>query len=204
MARSTFDVWAWRRLLMVAMPVALLLLGGCTPLVRQRTLPPSIRAVHVPMILNRTSQPGLEERLTAAVQTEVLADGRLRLVKRREADAIVMIELTDFDRVGFTFDGDEFPTTQLFRVEATLEIRENIPGTPLIGGRRRLVVEQPYDADTRSIAYNALPDSLEFFYEGFGRQVVQELLTGDYSGVNDDRGDDQPEAPAPAVLVPGR
>jgi hypothetical protein len=192
------------RWLMLLVPFLALLATGCTPLVRQRTLPPSIRAVHVPMILNRTSQPGLEERLTVAVQTEVLADGRLALVRRPESDAVVMIELTDFDRVGFGFDGDDFPTTQLLRVEAVMEIRENIPGKPLIGGRRRIVIEQPYDADTRSTAYNALPDSLEFFYEGFGRQVVQELLTGDYSGVKQTQDDDQPEAPPPAIIVPGR
>jgi hypothetical protein len=181
-----------------------LFLTGCTPLVRQRTLPASVRSVHVPMIVNRTAQPGLEERMTVAVQRELLADGRLRVVRRQEADAIVQIELRDFDRVGFSFDADDFPTTQMLRVEATMEIRENIPGTPLIGGRRLIIVEQPYDADTRSIFYNALPDSLDFFYEGFGRQIVQELLTGDYSGVDSDRLNEMPEAPAPAVIVPGR
>jgi hypothetical protein len=201
MASSTSNA---ARLLLLLLAPMVAFLTGCAPLVRERTLPPSIRAVHVPMIVNRSAEPGLEERMTASVQKEILADGRLRLVRRQEADAIVNVEIRDFDRDGFSFDGDDFPTTQMFRIEATMEIRENIPGTPLIGGRRRSVVEQPYDADTRSISYNALPDSLEYFYEGFGRQVVLELLTGDYSGVESDGDAEGDEAPPPAVIVPGR
>ena len=113
MASSTSNA---ARLLLLQIAPMVAFLTGCAPLVRERTLPPSIRAVHVPMIVNRSAEPGLEERMTASFQKEILADGRLRLVRRQEADAIVNVEIRDFDRDGFSFDGDDFPTTQMFRI----------------------------------------------------------------------------------------
>jgi hypothetical protein len=177
---------------------------GCTPIPRQRTLPASIRAVHVPMPYNRTSTPGLEERIAVAVQKEILADGRLRLVRPREADALVKITLRDFDRVGDFFDGDDFATGQRLRAEVDLEILENIPTYPVVGGVRRLLVEQNILADTRSVGYLPEPESMANFYEGFAKVIVQELITGEYTDALTTADVETAERLGVPILLPGR
>jgi hypothetical protein len=159
-----------------------LLAAGCRPLVRTRTLPASVRSVHVPMILNRTSEPGIEERLTVEVQKELLADGRLNIVKRKEADAIIQITLSDFDRRTTYLDGDDFPVGQAYRLDLRMNIQENIPGLPTIGNVRPLSFEGGFNPDTRTIGFDAEPDRLDAFYRGVARNIVLELLTGEYSG----------------------
>src|SRR5690606_13916043 len=97
--------------LRAATPLAVIfmLLTGCATIVRERTLPPSIRSVYVPMAINRTAEIGLEERMTVAVQEELLADGRIEQARlAREADAIVRMAIVEYERVGFTFDSDDF------------------------------------------------------------------------------------------------
>lgn len=157
--------------------------AGCTPISRDRTLPPSIRAVHVPMIVNRTAEPGLEERLTVAVQQELLADGRLRLVSEKESDAIVRVTLTDFSTVTTSLDPDDFATGQLYELTANLIIVENIPGRPTIGGTRKVFVTHGLNNDPRSVSYDPEPRQMEVLARNFGRSVMLEVLTGEFADI---------------------
>lgn len=160
-----------------------LLLGGCSPIVRGRTLPPSVRAVYLPMVINRTAEPGVEEGLTRALQEELLADGRLNLVREQEADAIVRIVLTDFDRQTEEVDDDDFAANRAFDVAAQLLIEENIPGRPTIGGDRTVQTRVFYNNDPRTYTFDPEPDALNDVYMTMARQIVQEIITGEYTAV---------------------
>lgn len=165
-------------LLTFVLPV--LLLAGCSPIVRSRTLPPSIRNVYVPMIVNRTAMPGLEEELTTALQEEILADGRLNLVKQKDADAIVRITLIQFVPASEKLDEDKFSTRQMWTVEADMEVEENVPGRPLIGGIRKVLATQSYNADTRTTTFNGEPYEREILATNFGRVATMELIAGEF------------------------
>lgn len=157
-----------------------LLATGCSPVVRERTLPASIRNVYVPMIVNRSSEPGIEEELTASLQQEILADGRLNLVPEKNADAIVKITVTDFDTITRGLDSDDYPTAQLYDLKASMQILENIPGRPRVGGIRKLSVTHGFGADPRSSGYEPEPRQKERLYKSFGFQTTLELITGQF------------------------
>lgn len=160
--------------------VAVLFLNGCTPVVRARTLPPSVRTVYIPMVENRTSEPGLEERITVAIQEEILADGRLEIVRERSADAIVPITIRQFDTVPVTLDADGFGTLKEWRVEADFDILENIPGRPRIGERRKVEVRHVFSDDTRIVNFNPEPREKEQLARVFAQRFVLELMTGEF------------------------
>lgn len=181
--------------LWVACAMVLLLGTGCTPLVRERTLPPSIRSVYIPMIDNRTQEYGLEERFTEAFQREVLADGRLRVVREKEADAIIRITLVNFAAVPQSFDSDRFPTSQTYQVEARMQIQENLPGRPTIGGTRQFRTNHFFNADPRTTTYDPEPRRKEELATAFARDAMLELMTGDF---------EDPEAPRSGSDTPQR
>lgn len=160
--------------------VAVLFLNGCTPVVRARTLPPSVRTVYIPMIENRTSEPGLEERITVAIQEEVLADGRLDIVRERSADAIVPITIRQVDIVPVTLDADGFGTLKEYRIEADFDILENIPGRPRIGDRRDLEVRYVFNDDPRSVNFNPEGREIDQLARVFAQRFVLELMTGEF------------------------
>lgn len=186
--------------------LCLMILVGCRPIAREQTLPPSVRSVYVPMILNKTSEPGLEERLTVELQKEILADGRLRLVGERQADAVVKITLMEFDRQATFLDRDDFPVGQAYAVRANLAIEENIPGRPEIGGIRRVYINQGFNADPRTTTYDPEPRTKEALARSMAKALLMEIMTGDYTAYDPTalEVDDGPRSlPLPGISVGG-
>jgi outer membrane lipopolysaccharide assembly protein LptE/RlpB len=84
-----------RRLGGLTLTVAALALAACGYSF-QGTLPSHIKTVSVPMFVNRTSQPGVEGIITQAVVHAFATNGRLRVVRTTEADAILDGEVTGY------------------------------------------------------------------------------------------------------------
>lgn len=162
--------------------LALVLIAGCAPTVRHRTLPPSIRNVYLPMIRNRSSEPGFEEIFTIAAQEEFLADGRLNLVRAHEADAFIEVSILSLDVEPVNQDDNNFATVKQYVVQARFEILENIPGLPMIGEPRTFRVTHVFNDDPRTTYFNPEPEEKQVLAEGFARRLVMEVLTGQYEG----------------------
>jgi len=57
---------------------------------RANTLPPEVRSIGIPIFVNRTNRPELEQRVTEAVIDEFSTRGRLRILAGEEgADAVL-------------------------------------------------------------------------------------------------------------------
>jgi hypothetical protein len=167
---------------MLAALALILLLGACTRVSRQRTLPPSIRVVHIPMILNRSAEPGLEEDATRMVQKEFLADGRLELARDpRQADAILEITIKDYLDDPVALDSDDFTRRTRLTIEADVRIVQNIPGKPVFGGARKLTSTTTTTNDKRRINYVPEPEAKDAALQRFAQLVVREVLTGAYT-----------------------
>ncbi len=158
--------------------LAVLALGGCARVSRERTLPPSIRRVEVPMFVNRSAEPGIEEDATIYAQEEFLADGRLDLVRESEADAIVNVELTGFDDTAQGFDSDDFPRQTRYTVTADIRIYQNSPGRPQFGPKRTVTASRSFNNDTRRITYETKGAGRELVLRELARRIVLEVLTG--------------------------
>ncbi|MDK2971863.1 MAG: hypothetical protein PWP23_1618 [Candidatus Sumerlaeota bacterium] len=160
----------------------IVVLGACTRVSRQRTLPPSIRTVHIPMIINRSAEPGLEEDATRLVQKEFLADGRLELARNpREADAILEITIKDFLDDPVSLDSDDFTRRLQLTIEADVRIVQNIPGKPVFGGSRKVISTTTYTNDKRRINYTPEPEGKALALQRFAQLIVREVLTGSYT-----------------------
>jgi outer membrane lipopolysaccharide assembly protein LptE/RlpB len=100
--------------------VAALALGGCGYSLRG-TLPSHIHTVAVPIFLNRTSQPGVEAILTRAIAQALATNGRLRVVRPEEADAILNGEVITYSVAPIAFD--QSLNIQEYRLVVVLNLR---------------------------------------------------------------------------------
>ncbi len=164
--------------LLTILALVVAVVSGCARVSRERTLPPSIRSVDVPLFVNRTAEPGLEEDVTIYTQEEFLADGRLDLVRQNEADAIVNVELTGFEEQAEGFDSDDFPRQTRYTVSADVRILQNIPGQPQFGPRRKVSATRSFINDTRRITYETKNAGRELVLKELARRIVLEVLTG--------------------------
>jgi len=96
-----------RRVVVAAMLIGAL--GSCVRIPPRRSLPNTINALYIPMFANKSYEPGLEELLTRATQEEFLSDGRLDVVSRSNADAVLAGTILSFDITPHVFTRDDFP-----------------------------------------------------------------------------------------------
>jgi len=102
--------------------LALLALGfaGCGYSFRG-TLPDHIKTVAVPVFTNRTAEPAVETFLTSAVIEAYAKNGRLRVVKPEDADAILDGEVVGYSVQSIAFDNQA--TVRQYRLLVTMNIR---------------------------------------------------------------------------------
>jgi hypothetical protein len=108
---------ALRRLSVVVLAA---LLGGCGYSARGH-LPDDVRTVAVPIFVNRTTKPAVETEVTRALADAFATDGRLRVVSREAADAVLEGEVTGYELVSIAFD--PAANVRLYRLVVTLNVR---------------------------------------------------------------------------------
>ena len=68
------------------------------------TLPEHIQTVAVPLFANKTGEPRIESLLTSAVVEAFSTNGRLRVVKREDADAVLEGEVVGYSLLSISYD----------------------------------------------------------------------------------------------------
>lgn len=95
-----------RRLRSLAALVLAVVVGGagCGYSLRP-SLPPHIKTVHIPVLRNRTAEPGIETFVTQALTEAFVTSGRIRLAaSAREADAILEGAIIGYSLTALAFD----------------------------------------------------------------------------------------------------
>lgn len=95
-------------------------LAGCGYSLRG-TLPDHVRTVAVPVFANKTSEPAVENLLTQAVVQAFSTNGRLRVVKPEEADAILEGEVVGYEIQALAFDPRA--AIRQYRLVVTMNLR---------------------------------------------------------------------------------
>ncbi len=96
------------------------LLGGCGYTVNG-TLPSHIQTVAVPIFQNRTSEPAIEGLITRAVVEAFSTNGRLKVVGREHADAVLDGEIISYAVSSIAFNRDA--NVVQYRLQVTINLR---------------------------------------------------------------------------------
>lgn len=108
-----------------------LFLNGCSFLgyTLGSSLPPGIRSIHVPSVINKCKKHGVETEATKAIIREFLKDGSLRISSRTDADAVVEIVLSSYKLEPLRFDDDRNKTTSEYRLKIKADVVFTLVGT---------------------------------------------------------------------------
>ena len=100
--------------------LAILLAGGCGYSLRG-SLPEHIRTVAVPVFVNKTQHPAVENSLTSAVVDAFVTSGRLRVVRPEDADSILEGEIVGYELDSISFN--RLANAREYRLTVTLNLR---------------------------------------------------------------------------------
>lgn len=95
-------------------------LTGCVGYRLGSMLPPDIRSVYVPMFVNETTEPLIEDEATRAAIKEFQKDGSLQVAGTpEEADALLKVTLVGYDLSPLTYDITKKTAANEYRLTLT-------------------------------------------------------------------------------------
>ncbi len=95
-------------------------LAGCGYSFRGN-LPDHIQTVAIPVFANKTAEPAVENFLTSAVVEAFSTNGRLRVVPREDADAILEGEVVSYSLESIAYDSQA--NVRQYRLVVTMNLR---------------------------------------------------------------------------------
>ncbi len=166
-----------------AAAAALLLLAvlsaGCHLTPYHRTLPDWVGSVYVPMAVNQTAEPGLEELLTNAFTTELLADGRLDVVRKSRSNAVVRLSIKDIEEHTSDHDVDDVESVREINLVLGMQLFDpSDPENPLLQFPGDIVVPFRYASGVRSVGSLLRVDAMDRLAETTARQLLHNLMSG--------------------------
>lgn len=96
--------------------------GGCVGYRLGSTLPPDLRSVHVPPVVNNSGEPLLELVTTRELLQELQRDGTLKVAAADQADSLLEITLVGFQQSPLRYERDNPKATREYRQEITAQI----------------------------------------------------------------------------------
>lgn len=101
-----------------------LCIGGCG--YRLGTVNPDdpIKTVYIPNVKNETSEPGIQTRATNEIITAFQVDGTYMVVDERDADAVLEIILTSYNRSALRFDQNDVTREYRLTIGSELFLRD--------------------------------------------------------------------------------
>jgi len=157
--------------------VALALTVGCTAIGYRigSSLPPGINVVHVPSLINRTSEPQLELNTTQALISELQRDGTLSIGDMEKSDVVLTVVLTAFTLVPLRYDRDSATSTSEYRmtIRATLELKDRKDGRVLASNTVKGETDFVLAGDLSSAKLDALPNAAADLAQQIVKSVVE-------------------------------
>lgn len=99
-------------------------LAGCGYSLRA-SLPGNIKTVHVPVLENRTQEPGIEDFITQALTTALVTSGMAKIARSAEdADAVLEGQIVEYSLTSLAFDSTANVTQYRLTIGLSLTLRD--------------------------------------------------------------------------------
>ena len=103
--------------------LAVAVLAGCGYSLRA-SLPAGVKTVHIPVLVNRTQEPGIEDFVTQALTEAVVTSGLVKIARSAaEADAMLEGSIVEYTITSLAFDRSSNVTQYRLQIALSLTLR---------------------------------------------------------------------------------
>jgi hypothetical protein len=177
-----------RRLVRATAPVALVGLAasacGYALAGRASTMPPHIRRIGVPMLVNQSTTPELDQILTNAIRQELISRGRFTIVHDTTGvDAVLSGTIMPVQTNLTGLSETRQATKYLVTVIANIEFRE-LPANTVYWNNAAFRASEEYDVPTgtgatdQTLVFQADRQALERLARTFARTLIASIFEG--------------------------
>ncbi|MBM4147711.1 MAG: hypothetical protein FJ224_01505 [Lentisphaerae bacterium] len=155
---------------------AVILSAGCAGYKVGSVLPQDLQTIHVATFVNKSGEPGIEARCTAATLQELQIDGSLRIVPSEEADAVLTVNLVSYRLEPLRYDTDRPKTTREYRVWVAADISLRRAGTGEVILERKVTGDTTFDTVAGLDLSTAKQASLPAAARDLARKIVESVV----------------------------
>ena len=171
----------WHRNLAVVLLLPLVLVPSCGYALEGRGsfLPPHIIRIGVPTFKNLTTQPGLEEVITAEIYSEFLGRGNFKLsADSTGVDAVLEGEIASYNYIPRAIDAEGIATSYLILITANITFTDLIEDK-VLWEQRNFHFQSEYQLSQEGAdLVTQEAESIKRAAEDFAKSVVSTILTG--------------------------
>ena len=150
--------------------------AGCGSYRLGTTLSADLRAVHVPTVVNRTSEPRADAELTRALSREIQREGTLRITDADKATTRLDVEITEYRQDSIRFRNNTSPEEYRMVLRAHAVFSRIVPDE----NGKTVIMQRTFDGeetftrgtDTITAQQQCLPKAAEKLAE----QIVNECV----------------------------
>ncbi len=154
-----------------------LLLSGCGyHLVgTSSSLPPHLKTLFIPVFTNSSTEPEIHRELTSAIIDSYVTDGRLKVVRKGQADMVMKGNLFYYELEAVSFSSNDFALDYIVKLGVDIEVIDKVDNKPYL--KRKFKTKWDYKAsddivDTESARFTALGKA----YNELGNRLVSLLI----------------------------
>ena len=154
-----------------------LLLSGCGYhlIGTGSTLPEHLKTLSIPVFTNSSSQPEIHRELTSAIIDAFITDGRVKVVRKGQADMVMKGNLLHYELKTVSFTSDNFATGYIIVLGVDVEVIDKVNNKPYL--KQDLKTEWNYTASTDLVDNeSARLAALEEAYRVLGNRLVSLLI----------------------------
>jgi hypothetical protein len=106
----------WEIALLLSLLCAFVLIGCGVYSFSGSGLPSHIRTVAVPLFSNKSSEYGIKDDLTEGIIEALVSDGKLKVVRKEDADSIISGTVVEYKNLAYTYDRSENVQEYIVRI----------------------------------------------------------------------------------------
>ncbi len=167
----------WSGLGAVLLLSGLAMMAGCSALGYRlgSTLPPGIDVVHVPTVINRTSEPLIELQVTQSIVNELQREGTLSVADIDKADVVLNVFLDGFTLAPLRYESDQATATSEYRMtlRAVVELENLRTGEKMVQTTVRGEADFTPAGDLTSSKREILPKAADDLAQRIVQSVVE-------------------------------
>jgi outer membrane lipopolysaccharide assembly protein LptE/RlpB len=139
------------------------------------TLPEHLKTISISVFTNSSSQPEIHRQLTSAIINSFVKDGRIKIIKKSEADMVMSGNLFHYELKTVSFNSNNFATGYIVKLGVDIEVVEKNNNKSYL--KESLKTEWNYKATADIVnTESARLAALEEAYQVLGNRLVSLLI----------------------------
>ena len=139
------------------------------------SLPPHLKTISIPVFKNTSSQPEIHRELTSAVLQSFISDGRLKVVRKDNANLVMDATLNYYKLRNVSFGSQDLVSNIIVEVEIELKVTDQIKNKIFMKEKFKTQWDYKSTSDIAATERARL-EALDLGFQDLGRRLVSLLV----------------------------